>query len=158
MYFSKKFAISIFAVSTFLTPINIVQAQEKACVAVTEIDSVGQIIWSESPDIAELVEDAQKLEISPADYKELCGGEEVIEEASDKKPEEGKEKTEEVAAEETTAEEKVDVEKTASAAESSGIGWGGAVLGGLAAAAAGGGRSEERRVGKECRSRWSPYH
>ena len=22
----------------------------------------------------------------------------------------------------------------------------------------GGGRSEERRVGKECRSRWSPYH
>ena len=21
-----------------------------------------------------------------------------------------------------------------------------------------GGRSEERRVGKECRSRWSPYH
>src|SRR3989441_10930681 len=23
---------------------------------------------------------------------------------------------------------------------------------------AGGGRSEERRVGKECRSRWSPYH
>src|SRR5256885_16771869 len=24
--------------------------------------------------------------------------------------------------------------------------------------AAGGGRSEERRVGKECRSRWSPYH
>src|SRR5260221_9706662 len=25
-------------------------------------------------------------------------------------------------------------------------------------AAQGGGRSEERRVGKECRSRWSPYH
>jgi len=24
--------------------------------------------------------------------------------------------------------------------------------------AAGLGRSEERRVGKECRSRWSPYH
>ena len=24
--------------------------------------------------------------------------------------------------------------------------------------AAGGVRSEERRVGKECRSRWSPYH
>ena len=24
--------------------------------------------------------------------------------------------------------------------------------------AAGGSRSEERRVGKECRSRWSPYH
>ena len=23
---------------------------------------------------------------------------------------------------------------------------------------AGGNRSEERRVGKECRSRWSPYH
>ena len=32
-----------------------------------------------------------------------------------------------------------------------GIGLG--VLGGL-----GLGRSEERRVGKECRSRWSPYH
>src|SRR3712207_7688103 len=29
-----------------------------------------------------------------------------------------------------------------------------AVAGGPAAA----GRSEERRVGKECRSRWSPYH
>src|SRR2546427_9292344 len=28
----------------------------------------------------------------------------------------------------------------------------------LPAARAGGGRSEERRVGKECRSRWSPYH
>ena len=27
---------------------------------------------------------------------------------------------------------------------------GGAILGGI--------RSEERRVGKECRSRWSPYH
>ena len=26
------------------------------------------------------------------------------------------------------------------------------------AAAFGGIRSEERRVGKECRSRWSPYH
>jgi len=25
-------------------------------------------------------------------------------------------------------------------------------------AAVGGARSEERRVGKECRSRWSPYH
>ena len=28
----------------------------------------------------------------------------------------------------------------------------------LVAAAALGARSEERRVGKECRSRWSPYH
>ena len=28
----------------------------------------------------------------------------------------------------------------------------------LAGAAARDGRSEERRVGKECRSRWSPYH
>ena len=134
-----RFAASAFAVSTFLTPIHIVQAQEKACVAVTEVSSDGQIIWGKSPEVADLVRDAQKLEISPADYKELCGGEEVIEEASDKKPEEDKEKTEEVAAEETTAEEKVDLEKTASAAESSGIGWGGAVLGGLAAAAAGGG-------------------
>ena len=26
------------------------------------------------------------------------------------------------------------------------------------ASSAGCGRSEERRVGKECRSRWSPYH
>ena len=29
---------------------------------------------------------------------------------------------------------------------------------GLAAAIAAAERSEERRVGKECRSRWSPYH
>src|SRR3712207_9566248 len=29
---------------------------------------------------------------------------------------------------------------------------------GLAELFAGEGRSEERRVGKECRSRWSPYH
>ena len=63
-----------------------------------------------------MVGDAQKLEISPADYKELCNGEEIIDEASDEKPKEDKEKTEEVASEETTAEEKVDVEKTASAA------------------------------------------
>ena len=28
----------------------------------------------------------------------------------------------------------------------------------LARKACGEGRSEERRVGKECRSRWSPYH
>ena len=28
----------------------------------------------------------------------------------------------------------------------------------MTAAAAGDRRSEERRVGKECRSRWSPYH
>ena len=37
----------------------------------------------------------------------------------------------------------------------------GAPHGTLAAAefqSAGKGRSEERRVGKECRSRWSPYH
>ena len=41
---------------------------------------------------------------------------------------------------------------------------GGAVVGSLPANAGhtgsspGLGRSEERRVGKECRSRWSPYH
>ena len=29
---------------------------------------------------------------------------------------------------------------------------------GLPTAVARGARSEERRVGKECRSRWSPYH
>ena len=29
---------------------------------------------------------------------------------------------------------------------------------GLIEVARGTGRSEERRVGKECRSRWSPYH
>ena len=29
---------------------------------------------------------------------------------------------------------------------------------GLAGASAAASRSEERRVGKECRSRWSPYH
>ena len=28
----------------------------------------------------------------------------------------------------------------------------------LAACGSNGDRSEERRVGKECRSRWSPYH
>ena len=32
------------------------------------------------------------------------------------------------------------------------------IVAGLLAAYANGGRSEERRVGKECRSRWSPYH
>src|ERR1019366_2382026 len=31
-------------------------------------------------------------------------------------------------------------------------------LGSPASASAAGVRSEERRVGKECRSRWSPYH
>ena len=40
---------------------------------------------------------------------------------------------------------------------------GGVVLGVISVIALGGGavnqlRSEERRVGKECRSRWSPYH
>ena len=30
--------------------------------------------------------------------------------------------------------------------------------GGFGLEHAGGARSEERRVGKECRSRWSPYH
>ena len=34
----------------------------------------------------------------------------------------------------------------------------GGSLAGLICAAFGMGRSEERRVGKECRSRWSPYH
>ena len=33
-----------------------------------------------------------------------------------------------------------------------------AVIEGMAIAAYAMGRSEERRVGKECRSRWSPYH
>ena len=141
MTFSNRFVVSVFTVSTFLTPVHIVQAQEKACVAVTEVSDVGQIIWGKSPEVADLVGDAQKLEISPADYKELCNGEEVTDEASDEKPEEDKEKTEEVASEETTAEEKVDVEKTASAAESSGIGLGKAALGGLAAAAAAAGAS-----------------
>src|SRR4051812_39780070 len=32
------------------------------------------------------------------------------------------------------------------------------ILRGMADAIRPGGRSEERRVGKECRSRWSPYH
>lgn len=35
---------------------------------------------------------------------------------------------------------------------------GGAGGAGAAGGAGGAGRSEERRVGKECRSRWSPYH
>ena len=34
----------------------------------------------------------------------------------------------------------------------------GIVLGAQDCAAEAKGRSEERRVGKECRSRWSPYH
>ena len=34
----------------------------------------------------------------------------------------------------------------------------GVVCGIVAACLATLGRSEERRVGKECRSRWSPYH
>jgi hypothetical protein len=41
------------------------------------------------------------------------------------------------------------------------IGAGSVVLGDYLAATGGSGpglRSEERRVGKECRSRWSPYH
>ena len=33
-----------------------------------------------------------------------------------------------------------------------------AVPGEVSASAGARGRSEERRVGKECRSRWSPYH
>ena len=33
-----------------------------------------------------------------------------------------------------------------------------AIIAGLAATEVEGVRSEERRVGKECRSRWSPYH
>src|SRR5260370_20777870 len=33
-----------------------------------------------------------------------------------------------------------------------------ALEGGLEALCVSSGRSEERRVGKECRSRWSPYH
>ena len=32
------------------------------------------------------------------------------------------------------------------------------VVPGLASSVLGASRSEERRVGKECRSRWSPYH
>jgi len=50
----------------------------------------------------------------------------------------------------------------AGAAGAAGAGAGGATATGAGAAGAGaagaGGRSEERRVGKECRSRWSPYH
>ena len=37
-------------------------------------------------------------------------------------------------------------------------GGGGYVGGGGGGGGGYGGRSEERRVGKECRSRWSPYH
>ena len=55
MNFQQRFAVSVLAISTFLTPIHIVQAQEKACVAVTEVSGDGQIIWSKSPDITELV-------------------------------------------------------------------------------------------------------
>src|SRR3712207_9172074 len=40
------------------------------------------------------------------------------------------------------------------AAAGAGVGGAAGFLAGLAAF----GRSEERRVGKECRSRWSPYH
>src|SRR5436309_11859951 len=34
----------------------------------------------------------------------------------------------------------------------------GEILGGFSLTEPDSGRSEERRVGKECRSRWSPYH
>ena len=50
----------------------------------------------------------------------------------------------------------------ARAGSSKGNSLGGKLWGGLKAGAVGAGvaigRSEERRVGKECRSRWSPYH
>src|SRR2546426_8075228 len=39
-----------------------------------------------------------------------------------------------------------------------GFGIGGVLVGGFLGAKISSLRSEERRVGKECRSRWSPYH
>ena len=47
---------------------------------------------------------------------------------------------------------------TASAQNPIKIGFGMALTGGLSANGKPALRSEERRVGKECRSRWSPYH
>ena len=46
MSFSNRFVISFCTISTFLTPVQLIQAQEKACVAATEVKDAGQIIWS----------------------------------------------------------------------------------------------------------------
>ena len=60
MFFYNRSVAAFFAVSTFLAPAQLIQAQEKACAAATEVSDVGQIIWNKSPDVADLVGDAQK--------------------------------------------------------------------------------------------------
>ena len=112
---SKNIAALILVSATFLTPFKHAYADEqsgKACSLLTEVDGAGDIIWSSNADAAELVADAQSLEISAADYEALCAGEETVQEAaSEEAPEEdaaegGKESTE-------VASEDVDVASTA---------------------------------------------
>ena len=95
---SKNIAALILVSATFLTPFKDAYADEqsgKACSLLTEVDDAGQIIWSSSADAAELVADAQSLEISAEDYQALCAGEEIVQEAaSDEAAEEEQESTE----------------------------------------------------------------
>ena len=107
---SKNIAALILVSATFLTPFKDAYADEqsgKACSLLTEVDDAGQIIWSSSADAAELVADAQSLEISAEDYQALCAGEEIVQEAaSDEAAEEEQESTE-------VASEDVDLEAEA---------------------------------------------
>ena len=90
---SKNIAALILLSATFLTPFKHAYADEqsgKACLLLTEVDDAGDIIWSSNADAAELVANAQSLEMSAADYQALCAGEETVREAaSEEAPEEG---------------------------------------------------------------------
>jgi hypothetical protein len=65
----------------------------------TEVDGAGDIIWSSNADAAELVADAQSLEISAADYQALCAGEEIVQEAASEEAAEEEQESTKVASE-----------------------------------------------------------
>ncbi len=97
----SRVSLALFATTTFLTQfqVGLAQAQEsgtKSCSLVTDLNSAGEVVWSENPDIASLLVDAKTLEISPADYQALCAGEEIVQEAAEEDATEGEQESTEV--------------------------------------------------------------
>ena len=78
----------------------------------TEVDDAGQIIWSSNADAAELVADAQSLEDSAEDYKALCAGEEIVQEAASEEAAEEEQESTQVASEDIDLEAEAEAEKS----------------------------------------------
>ena len=129
--------IALFA-SSQVTPLYAPLAQEnsaRSCSLTTEINTAGEIIWSENPAAAEFVADAKTLDIPASEYHSLCNDDLQVEQVES-----------EAEAETETKDSKLEQAETSSSASTTTASTGGwtassalAPLGGLGLAAAVGG-------------------